>query len=69
METICFLCKNAYAHKCKWIKLAGSCKECEERRELLNSLGVEYMEVERAEGRKYIILSCKKFNKDEGGYY
>lgn len=67
LETLCFSCKNGYAHKCKWIKLAGFCKGCEERRELLNSLGAKYAVLEREEGNKYVILSCKNFNKDKGG--
>ena len=67
MKTLCFSCKNAYANKCKWIKLAGFCKECEERRRLLDSLGAKYVVLERVEGNKYIILSCKNFNKDKGG--
>ena len=67
METLCFSCKNAYAHKCSWIRLVGSCKECEERRKLLDSLGARYVVLERAEGNRYIILSCKNFNKDVGG--
>ena len=67
METLCFSCKNAYAHKCRWIKLAGFCKECEERKKLLDSLGAKYVTVERLEGKRYIILFCKNFNKDMGG--
>ena len=67
METLCFSCKNAYAHKCKWIGLAGICKGCKERKKLLERLGAKYVVVERAEGNRYIILSCKNFNKDIGG--
>ena len=67
METICFSCRNAYAHKCNWIRLAGSCKGCEERRKLLDSLDARYVILERAEGNRYIILSCKNFIDDIGG--
>ena len=67
METLCFSCKNAYAHKCGWIELGSLCKECEERKKLLEELGLKYMVIERAEGRRYIILSCKNYNKDMGG--
>ena len=67
METLCFSCKNGYAHKCGWIKLGGLYKECEERKKLLEGLGTKYVVVKRAEGKRYIILSCKNFNKDIGG--
>ena len=39
----------------------------EERERLLDSLELKYEVVERVEGKKYIILYCKKFIDDIGG--
>ncbi len=67
METLCFTCKNAYAHKCEWIRFAGVYKEHEELITLINSLGAKYIVTETAEGNVYKILYCKNFIKEEGG--